>query len=47
MTEKSDRRKGQSGKQREQRSRRPRLNRQAIQGGLTQPSRHEDIEDKQ
>lgn len=33
--------------QRRRRALRPRLQRQAIQGGLSQPSRHPDLEDKQ
>ncbi len=33
--------------QRRRRTLRPRLQRQAIQGGLAQPSRHHDLEDKQ
>lgn len=33
--------------QRRRRTLRPRLQRQAIQGGIAQPSRHHDLEDKQ
>ncbi|WP_281274428.1 hypothetical protein [Halomonas nitroreducens] len=44
MTTRNDRERRQA---REQRARRPALNRQAIQGGLAQPSRHHDLEDKQ
>lgn len=47
MTKPSDSRQNNPAKETEQRARRPRLNRQAIQGGLTQPSRHHDLEDKQ